>query len=168
MTRVAPRTALYALVALLSCDRAAPAQPKPAQPTPAQPTPASVEKPKTMEHIQRNYSRAELVFTATLLSLEASPGVWSGTLAVYQKAHYRIVRVYKGSPGAVDSEVVVQHLLVQGSPTADETQARLSPALFQPGKRLLLFAKRSGTGLNCLNSSDGVVRATDEVLDSLN
>jgi len=158
MTRIAPCTALYALVGLLSCDRAAPAQPKP----------ASLEKPKTMEHIQRNRSRSELVFTAMLLSLEASPGVWSGTLAVYQKAHYRIVRVYKGSPGAVDSEVVVQHLLVQGTPTADATQARLSPALFQPGKPLLLFAKRSGSGLICLNAVDGVIRATDEALGSLN
>jgi hypothetical protein len=60
---------------------------------------------------------------------------------------------HTGNPGAVGSEVVLQHLLVPGAATADEAQAKLRPALFEPASQLLVCAKPGADDLVGLSPS---------------
>jgi len=85
---------------------------------------------------------SDLVFVGTVVQRGAPPSFWSGRIPAYQAVTYRLDDLLKGP--ALRGKVVVEHLVVGGSATAEpgDTPA-LSATMFAAGSRLLVFATRA-------------------------
>jgi hypothetical protein len=91
-----------------------------------------------------NLREADLVFVGTVSAVGPSPGFWSGVAVARQTVTYEVKEVMKGS--WADPSVKVAHLLVLGSPHADQEKAGLSPQVFAVGNKLIVFAKKGADG----------------------
>jgi len=85
---------------------------------------------------------AELVFVGRVVHVGRSPGVYSGTVMVWQEVLYQVEEVWKGRAPA-DRRLVVRHLLAE-APTIDPTAPRLNPAIWREGARLVVAASFAG------------------------
>jgi hypothetical protein len=115
--------------------------------------------------LRANTARAPVIVTGSILAVGPSPGIWSGRFPVYQEVTYQ-PRHWKRliPPRAPDLErLVVRHLLVAGSRTADPDHPRLRPDLFQVGAEMLLFLELIDGHWTCLGEDYGAVPVTDEV-----
>jgi hypothetical protein len=88
--------------------------------------------------------KADLVTTAEVVEVYASPGFWSGVAPALQKVKYKIVKTLKGSTDR--TEIIVAHYVVKNSKTADSNGPGLSPVLFLKGNTLMLFLKANPQG----------------------
>lgn len=79
----------------------------------------------------------ELVVLAEVVNVKPAPGFWSGHIAAIQRVEFKAVEVLKGRLSSPELEV--EYYVVKNSPLADTEQPRLSPELFKPGNRLILF-----------------------------
>ena len=118
--------------------------------------------------LDANRAAADHIVEATLLRLGDPPAFWSGRVAAHQTAYYQVVSSLKApANGPLSGEIAVIHPVVSGSPTASADAPGLSPTLFVPGKRYVLFLKASDSQLRCVSEHDGVIEASAEILSAL-
>jgi hypothetical protein len=85
--------------------------------------------------------KSEVILVVKIVEVKSPPSFWSGVMPAIQQVRYKVLRTIKGS--TPHNEITVRHFVVRNSLTADRTSPRLSPRLFAPGSRLLLFLRRS-------------------------
>jgi hypothetical protein len=108
----------------------------------------------------RAAAAAPAVFEGSVVTVGATPALWSGRVAVYQAVTYRVTRVVADRDHrlSVGGEVTVQHLLVAGSETANH-EPRLRPALARPGATVIVLARWSGDHWEGVDEHHGIVVA---------
>ena len=89
------------------------------------------------EHVHRNIGQAKIIVVAEILEIGKEPGYWSGLFLATQTVRYHIIETLKGRvPGR---EIIVRHLVVHNSETADPSLPRLNPCLFSKNHKVILF-----------------------------
>lgn len=89
------------------------------------------------EGFKKVSSASLYIVVATVDRVFSPPGYWSGTFAAMQVVQYKPVTYIKGHISK--SSFVASHYVVSGSRTADIEKPQLSPELFKPGRKLVLF-----------------------------
>ena len=98
---------------------------------------------------------SEVVVAAEVVSVDRSPGYWSGVLASVQHVRYRVLETLKGNVQHTDIDA--GHYVVANSLTADRKMAQLSTTLFKPGNHVVLMLSRErGHGCRLDDAPDGV------------
>jgi hypothetical protein len=92
------------------------------------------------ERIKNNALSAQMIINAEISSIDASSGVWSGCGVSRQQVNYKVIGVLKGSYS--QSNISVNHLLVNNSRHADNDLVCLSPTIFSPGNKLIIFIRQ--------------------------
>lgn len=101
---------------------------------------------------ERRARESELIFVGAVERLGPPPPHWSGYYASHQQVWYRVDETIKGA--VAERELVVSHLVVKNSPTADPDGAvGLSRRLFADGARLLVMARAATEG-QCSSPSE--------------
>ena len=116
------------------------------------------------EAMRQNFEASDVVFIGQPLEIVGGPVGWSGSFATFQDVRYRLLRNLKGVVAAEGETVTIAHPLLNFAPTVDAKEPRLDTTFFGPSRRLIVFAQRRDGMVECLNASDGVVPATDEIL----
>lgn len=95
--------------------------------------------------LDRASRRSEMVFLGFVEALGAAPPCWTGLLASFQEVTYRVDEVLAGE--SAETGIVVRHLVVRNSPTAEPGDSPgLSAELFSRGALLLVMAIRDRAG----------------------
>ncbi len=129
---------------------------------------------KLADEMGRQLPEAELVFVGEIVAISKSPEIWSGLAATYQEVTYRVTAVLLGTGASVGDRVVVRHLLVDGSPTADRAAVQLLPSLFHTGSSLVVLVRLGHVPpgpkadyWNCVSEQHGVAAATASLVEAL-
>jgi hypothetical protein len=89
-------------------------------------------------------AHAEIITKAEVVKIKPNiSSWWSGIAKCMAYVTYDVRQVLKGE--IKDKRIVVEHVLVQNSLTADVDIPRLSPSLFREGNVLLLFLESAST-----------------------
>jgi len=104
---------------------------------------AQVSSKCSKDHMAQGAKASEFVAIATVKKVFSPPGYWSGMFAAMQLVEYEPVESLKGKLD--QSSIVVSHYVVANSLTADAKEPHLSPDLFRPGRKVVLFLN-SGEG----------------------
>ena len=115
---------------------------------------------------------ADVIAIAVVGGVAQSPGFWSGYEPAKQQVAYIPDEWLKGNFGITEKlgTFTVEHLVVHGTPTADDNQPRLNQSLFSKGKKLILFLQtrtvRMDDGSNKIvtypvSAECGVMEATE-------
>lgn len=121
--------------------------------------------------LHRLVHRSDIIAIAEVIEVSQPPGFWSGTTPARQSIRYKVLSLIRGGP--LSNEVLVSHLVVRNSRTADANSPRLSEDYFSKGRRLLLFlkvtdeksVKRSRTKSYAVwNENDGAIEPSSETL----
>jgi hypothetical protein len=114
-----------------------------------------------------NAVRAPVILIGSVLSVGAPPDSWSGRVPAYQEVTYRPVRwLWVLPPLAPNGErLVIRHLVVAKSRTADPEHPRLRTDLFKEGAEMLLFVDLVDGQWTCIGENYGAVPLTPEVRD---
>jgi len=91
--------------------------------------------------IQQNSDNAELVFVGAITAVGTAPGFWSGIAMSTQPVTYTVDEVLKGT--YTESEITINHLVVDGTRQAASDEAGLNTSIFAAGGRLIVFAKQN-------------------------
>jgi hypothetical protein len=109
----------------------------------------SIQQYKDEAAIEAIANEAPVIVVGEVLSVGSRPGFWSGLFPAAQDVHYVILEVIKGSPG---KNLLVRHLVVKNSLTADSEIPQLSTKMFAKGQKLILFLepipKKDGGAIN--------------------
>ncbi len=101
----------------------------------------AAEDGKRREALAELAKASSVILVGKVKSVGESPARWSGRVPAFQPVTYEVDRYLKGNGPA---ELVVQHVLVKGSPTAQPgDEPKLSTKLFAAGKVLLVFAEQT-------------------------
>jgi hypothetical protein len=92
------------------------------------------------EHLAQQAKASEFVAIATVKKVFSPPGYWSGMFAAMQLVEYEPVESLKGKLD--QSLIVASHYVVSNSVMADARRAQLSPNLFGPGHKVIIFLDR--------------------------
>lgn len=88
---------------------------------------------------------SERIFVGSVEQLGPAPAHWSGYFASYQEVRYRVDETVKGV--FPDRQLVVTHLVVKNSPTAEPGDIPgLSCKLFSSGASLLVMGVKDSLG----------------------
>ena len=93
---------------------------------------------RDIAHIRTLAQRADVIFVGTVTAVGQRPSATSGRVGYEQVVTYDVESVLKGFFG--DSTIVVEHLVVANSRHA--SGGGLDPAIFSPGKRLIVLVRR--------------------------
>lgn len=108
--------------------------------------------------ISQAIGRADLVFKGKVESVGEAPLLESGRYLAAQRVEYRVVEVWVGKVSAGD-RVVVDHVVVRGSASAEPGKNELSNALFRPGSMLLVIAAKANEHWQILDEEYGTLPA---------
>ncbi len=100
------------------------------------------------------------VVVAEVVEVGPAPGSWSGIAPAPQRVRYKVVEVLKGR--FVEENIEVTHYVVHNSLTADTSTPQLSPKIFFPGNRLILFLGGLGKSWTLSDENCGVLLANSE------
>lgn len=131
-------------------------------PAPA-PATATTAKDPVKPAASSSIERADLAFKGRVVSLGVAPNAWSGVLAIYQPVTWRVERVYRGDAALAGTELVVRHVLVAGSRTAQASPPGLNPTMFAVESEWIVLATTVGGPPTCLSENDGIVAPSAEV-----
>jgi hypothetical protein len=150
MRLLASAVALATLIAGPCLGAACDAAPPVAAAVPAPPDPAFV----------RAVRAADAVFEGVIVDVGRAPGAWSGSFAVHQAVSYRVTRIARDPERRlrVGERVQVQHVLVEGSATADTTP-RLRPSLVRAGAGVIVLARWTSDHWTGVDEHHGIVAA---------
>jgi hypothetical protein len=120
------------------------------------PTPSAT----THATFERTAATASAIFEGEVVAVGPSPGVWSGRFVAYQTVTYRATKIVSDPDKRLEvgATVLVQHMLVAGSETADP-QPRLRQALVVVGAMVIVLAKWSDGHWAGIDEHYGVVTA---------
>ena len=93
--------------------------------------------------LEQRIRQSDFVIVANVKQVFGPPGYWSGMLAAMQLVEYEPTKVLRGK--LAKTSIVASHYVVANSATADERQAQLLPALFHPGREVIVLLN-SGPG----------------------
>jgi hypothetical protein len=112
-----------------------------------------------------NAGRAPVILIGSVLMVGPSPNLWSGRAKIYQEVTYRPMRWLWVSPPLAPGadRLVVRHLLVAHSRTADPERPRLRLDMFAEGAEILLFVDLIDGHWTCDGENYGAVPFTPEV-----
>lgn len=146
---------MRALFAIASCVCLSAACEGAASPMPTSPA-------ATHSTFARAATTARAVFEGDILAIGTTPGVWSGRFAAYQAVTYHVTKIVTDPDKrlSIGAQVIVQHLLVAGSETAD-TQPQLRPALVAVGATVIVLVSRSDDHWTGFDEHYGIVSADD-------
>lgn len=94
--------------------------------------------PKSRKRLEQLFGDHPFVLAGTVENLGAPPAAWTNFGTAHQAVSYSDVEWLKGE-GRVGS-VLVYHLCLEGTLTAQPRRPGLDKRLFAPGRRLLVFA----------------------------
>lgn len=146
---------------------------RPAGPAPETTAATPVSMPRLTELMISVLPASALVFVGEVVSVGRPPGVWSGDVQFFQEVTYRVTKVLRGDASKPGELVVVRHLVVADSATADHDVPQLLPGLFNPGASLLVLAhdepqrETHATRWTSANEQYGVAAATPALVDAL-
>lgn len=95
--------------------------------------------------LEKLSKRSDLVLLAEVSGTKENNffSCWSGLARCVQDERYKVVQVFKGYVD--EPEIIVEHVIVDNSLTADVDVPQFSPSLFREGNRVVLFLWHSAT-----------------------
>jgi hypothetical protein len=93
----------------------------------------------TATRARQNLHAADVVFVGDVLDVGTRPPAWSGRAVARQTVRYRVDDWLKGYLD--ERHVAVDHLVVASSRHADGDAVGLTPTIFAPDKRLIVFVR---------------------------
>jgi hypothetical protein len=120
-----------------------------------------------LKRVRRSLDSAKLVFVGEVLTVGEPPTFYTSKAPAFQRVSYRIVEVFKGRGelAGVD-QIEIDHLILMNSKTSVVRSGviQLSPAVFLPGRLLILAARRYDPVRHLWRETDpdhGTFSATD-------
>lgn len=89
--------------------------------------------------LRESAALADVIVVAEVAEVGEPPGFWSGYILADQFVTYRGIEVIKGDPGG--DRFDVGFYIMSSLSLVDKDKPRLSPKIFAPGKRHVLFLR---------------------------
>jgi hypothetical protein len=134
------------------------------------------------KRLERLSKRSEVIALAGVVGTaeETLFSCWSGLVRCIQDERYEVKQVLKGT--VQEKNIVVEHVIVDNSLTADVHTPQLSPYLFRPGNQVVLFLWPSasspygdavqrasrGAGFSDADEDCGVLPADSDTIELVN
>lgn len=118
--------------------------------------------------IRRNTHAADMILVGKVKSVGPPPGAWSGAFAAWQSVDYQVIRLLKKSEKGLPLQaIVVFHMVVSGSKTANTAAPRLRESLFRPGAELILFVREKNSRYEVFDENLGVLPNDPRALEKV-